>query len=93
MAWVDTASGTVAGELEYGPFGESLKRTCVAGQIPYGFSTKPLDSELNSYHYVFRDYDVATGRWKSRDPIGERGGVCGSMYFRKRIFDGLREEF
>ncbi|MEI6807911.1 MAG: RHS repeat-associated core domain-containing protein [bacterium] len=74
MAWVDT-SGTVAGTLEYGPFGESMKRTGVSEQIPYGFSTKPMDTELGTYHYVFRDYDVATGRWKSRDPIGERGGL------------------
>jgi len=25
--------------------------------------------------YLYRDYDAASGRWPSRDPIGERGGV------------------
>ena len=35
MAWVNAANGTVAGELEYGPFGEPLKRTGIAAGIQY----------------------------------------------------------
>ncbi len=27
------------------------------------------------YYYGYRYYDPVTGRWPSRDPIGERGGV------------------
>jgi len=38
-------------------------------------STKPLDEESGFYYYGYRHYDPHTGRWPSRDPIGERGGV------------------
>jgi RHS repeat-associated protein len=41
----------------------------------YGFSTKPLIDDLDWYYYGFRYYDAVTGRWPSRDPIGEKGGV------------------
>jgi len=39
------------------------------------FSTKPLDDETGLYYYGYRYYDPVTGRWPSRDPIGERGGM------------------
>lgn len=31
--------------------------------------------ETGYYYYGYRYYDPLTGRWPSRDPIGERGGV------------------
>ena len=34
---------------------------------------RDLDTEM--YNYGFRDYDPKTGRWPSRDPIEENGGV------------------
>jgi RHS repeat-associated protein len=40
----------------------------------YRFSTKPLDAADGLYYYGFRYYNPSTGRWLSRDPIGERGG-------------------
>ncbi len=33
------------------------------------------DAETGLYYYGFRHYDPVTGRWPSRDPIGERGGL------------------
>lgn len=39
----------------------------------YRFSTKPLDVETGLYYYGYRYYDPQTGRWMSRDPIGEIG--------------------
>ncbi len=33
------------------------------------------DVETGLYYYGYRFYDPVTGRWPSRDPIGERGGV------------------
>ncbi len=41
----------------------------------WGFSTKPADSETGLLYYGYRYYNPATGRWPSRDPIGEEGGV------------------
>jgi RHS repeat-associated protein len=41
----------------------------------YRFSTKPIDFKTGLYYYTNRYYDPVTGRWPSRDPIGERGGM------------------
>ncbi len=51
-----------------------------------GYSGKPLapivlhhrnpkPKTMGVTHYGYRYYDPVTGRWPSRDPIGERGGV------------------
>ena len=46
-----------------------------ANANPYRFSSKYLDAETGFYYYGYRYYDPAMGRWLSRDPIGEQGGV------------------
>ncbi|MCF6313847.1 MAG: RHS repeat-associated core domain-containing protein [Verrucomicrobiales bacterium] len=38
------------------------------------FSTKPQDAVTGLYYFGYRWYDSITGRWPSRDPIGEAGG-------------------
>jgi RHS repeat-associated protein len=68
-------SGAVAAHFEYDPFGNTVVNTDTAGLFNYRFSTKPLDAETGLYYYGYRFYDPVTGRWPSRDPIGERGGV------------------
>jgi RHS repeat-associated protein len=67
--------GTVAAHFEYDPFGNTTVNTDTAGLFNYRFSTKPLDAETGLYYYGYRYYDPATGRWPSRDTIGEKGGV------------------
>jgi len=42
---------------------------------PFRFSTKQWDDETGLGYWGFRYYDPASGRWVSRDLIGERGGV------------------
>ncbi|MCU0797071.1 MAG: RHS repeat-associated core domain-containing protein, partial [Akkermansiaceae bacterium] len=37
--------------------------------------TKPQDAESGLYYYGYRYFDPVTGRWPSRDPIGESGGM------------------
>jgi RHS repeat-associated protein len=70
------STGGVAAHYEYGPFGEPLVSTgSVATQMPFRFSTKYHDTETGLYYYGYRYYDPNTGRWLSRDPIGEQGGV------------------
>ena len=70
------ASGVVpAAHFEYDPFGNAVVNSDTAGLFTYRFSTKPLDFETGLYYYTYRYYDPATGRWLSRDPIGERGGL------------------
>ncbi|MCH1499542.1 MAG: RHS repeat-associated core domain-containing protein [Akkermansiaceae bacterium] len=34
-----------------------------------------IDTETNLYNYGFRYYHPELGRWTSRDPIGEKGGI------------------
>jgi RHS repeat-associated protein len=41
----------------------------------YRFSTKPIDLKTGLYYYTYRYYDPLTGRWPSRDPIKEKGGL------------------
>ncbi len=42
---------------------------------PFMFSTKFYDWETGFYYYGHRYYNPSTGRWLSRDPIGENGGI------------------
>jgi RHS repeat-associated protein len=44
-----------------------------AAQLPRSPKTKAFEGVVMYYGYRF--YDPETGRWPSRDPIGERGGV------------------
>jgi RHS repeat-associated protein len=76
MGLVDSDTGTVVAEYEYSPFGETLRATGpMADQNPFRFSTKYTDSETGLLYYGLRYYDPVTGRWPSRDPIGEQGGL------------------
>jgi len=70
------STGAVVAHYEYDPFGRTTVATGAKAQdFTHRFSTKPLDGETGLYYYGYRYYDPATGRWPSRDPIEERGGV------------------
>jgi RHS repeat-associated protein len=72
---VDT-NGTIVAHYEYDAFGNTTVKTgTLADANPFRFSTKYLDEEPNLYYYGARSYNPELGRWPSRDPIGERGGV------------------
>ena len=43
--------------------------------INAGFSTKYTDNETDLLYYGYRYYSPALGRWLSRDPIEEQGGL------------------
>jgi RHS repeat-associated protein len=72
-------TGASAATYRYDAFGNTLVATgSYAATNRYRFSTKPLDDEIANallYYYAYRYYDPMTGRWPSRDPIGERGGM------------------
>ena len=72
-------SGNPAASYRYDAFGNTLVSTgTYAAANKYRFSTKPLNDEVKNaplYYYGYRYYDPLTGRWPSRDPIGERGGM------------------
>jgi len=72
---IDATTGTTSGQFEYGPFGEVIRASGpLARTNPFRFSTKYQDDESDFLYYGFRYYNPSTGRWLSRDPIGELGG-------------------
>jgi RHS repeat-associated protein len=72
-AWVN-ASGTIIARQRYDAYGDIVSQTGTAPSN-YGFSTKPQDQVTGLLYYGYRYYDPVTGRWPSRDPIGEIGGL------------------
>ena len=74
---VTDSKGNLLDHYEYHPFGNLAS----APQLPgnrFRFSTKLQDAETAFYYYGYRYYDPVDGRWLSRDPIGEHGGL--SLY-------------
>jgi RHS repeat-associated protein len=57
-----------------GPFGEVIRATGPMAKVnPFRFSTKYQDDETDIIMYPHRPYSPSTGRFLSRDPIGELG--------------------
>jgi RHS repeat-associated protein len=69
------STGQVTAHYEYDPFGNTVVNTDTSNQFAYRFSTKPLAFATGLYYYGYRYYDPMTGRWPSRDPIEEDGGI------------------
>jgi len=73
---VKAADGTLSAVYEYDPFGQTLRATGqMANENPFRFSTKRTDNTTRLVLYEFRPYSASLGRWLSRDPLGERGGL------------------
>ncbi|MBQ7590292.1 MAG: RHS repeat protein [Verrucomicrobia bacterium] len=76
MGLVKASDGTVCAQYEYLPYGEQVTATgTMAGSNPIRFSTKYYDTEARLYYYGYRYYSPDMGRWLSRDPIEEQGGL------------------
>jgi len=74
-ALIDAANGNVCARYEYGPFAEPIRSSGPLSKLnPIRFSSKYTDNESGLLYYGYRYYNPSTGRWMSRDPIGERGG-------------------
>jgi RHS repeat-associated protein len=72
----DGDSGEIVGQYEYDPYGNTIKAEGQAArENKIRFSTKEYDSSTGLYYYGYRYYDPTTGRWPSRDPIEELGGL------------------
>ena len=64
----------VAATYQYDPFGAPLAAPGSPSQ-PMQFSTKSYDAETGLSYYGFRFYSPHMGRWLTRDPLGENGGI------------------
>ena len=72
-------NGSDVGRYRYDGFGNALEVTGSSAQEnDHRFSTKELHAPSGLYYYGFRFYSPALGRWISRDPIEEAGGL--NMY-------------
>ncbi|WP_353568649.1 RHS repeat-associated core domain-containing protein [Haloferula sargassicola] len=70
-----SSSGAASASFMYDAYGNTIRDTDTPGTFDIRFSTKRQDAESELYYYGYRYYDPVTGRWPSRDPIGERGGM------------------
>jgi len=69
-------AGNVQAHYVYDAFGGTVSSDGDMDDVfHFRFSSKYLDDETGLYYYGYRFYDPAPGRWLSRDPIGERGGL------------------
>ncbi len=70
------AQANESARYAYDAFGKTLTATGPAAKTNrYRFSTKPVEEESGLVYYGYRYYDPVTGRWPSRDPIEEMGGL------------------
>jgi RHS repeat-associated protein len=66
--------GNAVQTYQYDPFGV-LRSASGAVNQPMRFSTKPYDDQTGLSYYGFRFYAPTLGRWMTRDPLGEIGGI------------------
>lgn len=73
---VGSGSWTVTADYAYDAFGHQARwKGTYHAANPFRFRTKYCDDESGHLYYGYRFYSPETGRWLSRDPIGERGGL------------------
>jgi RHS repeat-associated protein len=74
VAWTGSGDTAPIARREYDAFGNAVMSE---GEWPseVGFSTKLQDPESRLCYFGYRFYTVEHGRWLSRDPLGEDGGL------------------
>ncbi len=73
---VSAHNGTISAQYEYDPFGNVVRSTGTKALMnPLRFSSKYQDDESGWSYYGYRYYNPVVGRWVSRDPIEEVGGL------------------
>jgi RHS repeat-associated protein len=80
MGLIDGTTGVLAARWDYEAFGITTTTVEAAGPFghelcPFRFSSKYRDVETGLCYYGYRYYSPETGRWTSRDPIEEQGGI------------------
>ena len=76
LGLLNAATGAMEARYEYDAFGNVLRATGPAAKgNPIRFSAKYNDVETGLVYYGFRYYAPELGRWLSRDPIEEDGGI------------------
>lgn len=69
------AAGTVKTAYAYDPYGRQSVLQGSAGDVDFGYTGHLVHHKSGLALAPYRAYDADIGRWLSRDPIGEAGGV------------------
>ena len=87
-----TANG-IGAHYDYAPFGattrthrDSSASFDIVSLNPFRFSSEYYDSELDLIYYNYRHYSPSLGRFLSRDPIQEQGGLNLYIFVKNRIY-------
>ncbi|GAA5142419.1 hypothetical protein GCM10023213_28340 [Prosthecobacter algae] len=88
--------GAVMERYQFSAFGlrsvltsDFISRTASHYEWDFGFKGQFLDLSVGYYNYGYRYYSPGLGRWLSRDPIGESGGVNIYTYALNRSVNAL----
>ena len=80
MSEVVAEYGDVLAHYEYAPFGAvTVQSGASAAANPWRFSSEYAEDDTATVYYNYRHYELATGRWLSRDPSGEQ--ISQNLYF------------
>ena len=85
---VDVATGTVVQEMSYDVWGNVLFDSNPKFQ-PFGFAGGIYDGDTQLTRFGYRDYDVVSARWTSKDPIELFGGINTFGYSSNNPIDFL----
>jgi RHS repeat-associated protein len=88
---VNNATGyAIAAHYEYDPYGNVITSDgAYADDNPFRFSTKWFDTETGLGYWGYRYYSPELGRWMSRDPIEEEGGLSLYNYVLGRTINSI----
>lgn len=80
MGFIDMETGVLAARFDYDAFGTLITDWCAPGHNAWDisrirFSGKYQDPHTGWLYYGYRYLDTVNGRWLSRDPIEEQGGI------------------
>lgn len=74
-AVIDAATGNTIARYDYGPYGEIVGESGEVEACPFRYQSKWWDAAAGLNYFGYRHYSPRLGRWISRDPLGEAGGM------------------
>ena len=80
-------NGNIAAHYEYAPFGAVTTQCGAAAESnPWRFSSEYAEDETSTIYYNYRHYEPVIGKWLSRDPIEEDGGIINIYSYLDNTF-------